>query len=321
MQEESTPDDGKYVQRILQVTAVILLPAFLGAIFGWVQGLLPLLVFYYLLRYGNQQGKKYILFGCGLACIGGLVFQIFDQIVFSLTLLPVGFMLAESARAGDTVAVAGVKGAFSLAASWIVVTSLLTFGLEHHPYILLINSLDAGMDEAINYYKANSSVPAETLFLLEQSFVLMKTWIPKVMPGILVCITVLITCFTMAVGNRMLQKKYGSSPWPEFRLWVLPERLIWVFITAAVLFILPFEPGRTIGVNVLMVSALLYCFQGLAILLFYFSKWSVPLFLKTLIYVLLFFQSFGVVILAILGVADVWTDLRKIKSSQQEIDT
>jgi hypothetical protein len=320
-QEASIPDNSNYIKHILQVTAVILLPAFLGALFGWVQGLLPLLVFYYLLRYGAQLGKKFILFGCGLACIGGLAFQVFDQILFSLTLLPVGFILADSARKGESISIAGLKGTVVLAGSWLLVTSLLSFGLEHHPYILLINGLDAVMDEAITYHKVNNTFPAETLFLLEQSFTLMKVWIPKVMPGILMCIILVITFFTMAVGNRMLHKNVGTGPWPEFRLWSLPEKVIWVFIGAAILFVLPFESGRILGLNILMLSTLLYCFQGLAILLFLFSKWSVPLLLRTLIYVLLFFQSFGVILLAILGVADVWLDVRKLKSSLQETDT
>ncbi len=318
--EETKPDDTKYLQRIFLVFAVILFPGLLGAIFGWVHGLLPLLVFYYLLRYGKNLGKKYVLFGFGLACIAGLAFQIIEQLLFSLTLLPVGFVLANAAENEESIILAGIKGSMTLAGSWVIATTLLTFGLEHHPYTLLINSLSQGMDEAIAYYKVNSTVPAETLYLLEQTFTQMKIWIPKVMPGILTCITVLITWFTMAIGNRMLHKNSGAGPWPEYRFWVLPERLVWVFIIASILVVLPMEPGRTIGLNVLMVSTLLYCFQGISIMLFYFSKWSVPLLLRTLVYVLLFFQTFGIILLGILGVADVWTDLRRLNSTEQESD-
>lgn len=317
-EEELKPGNVKYLQHILLVTAVILLPGLLGAIFGWIHGLLPLLVFYYLMRYGKHRGKKYILFGCALACIAGLAFQIIEQLLFSLTLIPVGFVIADSASRGESIAPAVIKGTVALVGSWIVITTLLTFGLEHHPYTLLINSLNQGMDEAVAYYKVNGSVPAETLFLLEQTFTQMKIWIPRIMPGILTCIALLITWVAMAIGNRMLHKNCGSGPWPEYRLWILPEKLVWILIIASILVVLPLEPGRTIGINVLMVSTLLYCFQGIAIMLFYFSKWSVPLFLRTLIYVLLFFQTFGVVLLGILGVADVWTDIRRLNSSEHE---
>ncbi|MBL4902334.1 MAG: DUF2232 domain-containing protein [Desulfocapsa sp.] len=313
--------DTKFVQHILLVTVVILLPGLLGAIFGWVHGLLPLLIFYYLRRYGKTKGKKYILFGCVLACAAGIVFQMLGQLLLALTLIPMGFILADSVENGDSTTVAGIKGTFALAGSWILITSVLTFGLEHHPYTLLISSLNQGMDEAIKYYKLNNSVPAETLFFLEQTFVQMKTWIPRIMPGILACITLLITWFTMAIGNRMLHKNTGSGPWPEYRYWILPDKLVWVLIISAIFVVLPIEPGRTIGINVLMISGLLYCFQGVAIMLFYFSKWRVPLFLRTLIYVLLFFQTFGVILLATLGVADVWTDIRRLNKTDQETDS
>jgi uncharacterized protein YybS (DUF2232 family) len=319
--ERKNSEDIKYVQHILLVTVVILLPGLLGAIFGWVQGLLPLLIFYYLRRYGKIRGKKYILFGCALAGIAGIAFQMLEQLLFSLTLIPVGFILANSVENGDSTNFAGIKGTLALAGSWVIVTSVLAFGLEHHPYTLLISSLNQGMDEAINYYKQHNSVPAETLFLLEQTFVQMKIWIPRVMPGIIACIALMITWFTMAIGNRMLHKNTDSGPWPEYRFWVLPEKLVWVLIVSAIFVVLPVEPGRTIGINILMVSGLLYCFQGIAIMLFYFSKWSVPLFLRTLIYVLLFFQTFGVILLGILGVADVWTDIRRLNKTEQETDT
>ncbi len=318
--EENRPDDQKHIQHILLVATVILLPGVLGTIFGWVHGLLPLLVFYYLLRYGKDSGQKYILFGCILACIGGLAFQIFEQLLFSITLIPVGFILSESARKEDSLLASGVKGAVTLAGSWLLVTTILTFGMEQHPYTLLISSLNQGMDEAIAYYKMNSSVPADTLYLLEQTFTQMKIWTPRVMPGILICITLLITWFTMAVGNKMLYKNTGAGPWPDYKFWTLPEKFVWFFIGSAIFVVLQIEPASTISINVLMVTTLMYCFQGMAIMLFYFSKWSVPLFLRILIYVLLFFQTFGVILLGILGVADVWTDLRRLNSSEQETD-
>ncbi len=319
--ETDNPAGKNFAQHILLVSAVILLPGFLGAIFGWIHMLLPLVVFYYLIRYGNSSGKKYILFGCVLACAAGLIFQIFEQLLFALTLIPTGFMLADSVNRKEKLYIAGLKGTLALIGTWVVAASILSVGLEHHPYTLLVTSLTQGMDEALAYYKANSTVSAETLFLLQETFREMKFWIPKVLPGVLICITLLVTWVTMVMGNRLLFKKTGSRPWPEYRLWVLPEKLVWILIASAALVIIPTVGGRTIGINVLLVSGLLYCFQGLSILVFYFYKWSVPVFLRSIIYVILFFQSFGAIILAIIGVIDVWADVRKLNSPEQETDT
>jgi len=320
-----TPDNestnsNKFVQHILLVTVVILLPGVLGAIFGWIHMLLPLLVFYYLVKYGTNRGKKYILIGCVLACAAGLIFQIIEQLLFSLTLIPTGFILADSVKRGEAPHIAGIKATLALIGTWVIATSILSFGMEHHPYTLLVNSLAQGMDEALVYYKANSTVSTDTLYLLQQTFEQMKVWIPKVLPGILTCMTLLVTWVTMVGGNRLLFRKTGVRPWDEYRYWVLPEKLVWLVIAAAVLVMVPMEPGRTIGLNLLLISGLLYCFQGTSIMIFYFYKWSVPVLLRTIIYLILFFQSFGAIILAVIGVADVWFDVRRLNSSETESD-
>jgi len=66
---------------------------------------------------------------------------------------------------------------------------------------------------------------------------------------------------------------------------------------------------------------LLYCFQGTAIMVFYFSKWNVPIFLRLVIYIILFFQSLGAILLAVVGVVDVWADSRKLSSTEQDTET
>jgi len=318
--EKENGIDIKFVQHILLVTAVVLLPGMLGALFGWFHLLLPLLIFFYLQRYGKSLGIKYILSGCVLACIAGLIFQIFGEILFSLTLVPVGFAIAGSADKGEEVYLTGLKGTFALGATWVGAAFILSLGMEQHPYTVLIASLNQAMDEVISYYRTNSTAPAETLYFLEQSLAHIKIWMPRLLPSILTCITIIITWFSMVAGNRLLLKKTGKAPWPQYRLWKLPDKLIWLVIGAAILSSISVETGRIVGVNILLICILLYSFQGLAIMLFFFSKWSVPVFLRSIIYVILFFQSFGMVFLAFLGMVDVWSNIRKLNGSIQEPD-
>lgn len=313
-------DSNEYIQRVLLVTAVILLPGVLGALFGWVHMLLPLLVFYYLIRYGTGRGKKYILIGCMLAGVAGLLFQIIEQLLFSLTLLPIGFVLADAVKKGDKPFMAGLKGSLGLIGTWITAAFILSLGMENHPYTMLISALEQGIDEALAYYKANSDVPTETLFMLQQTLGKMKIWIPKIVPGILVSMALIVTWVTMVSGNHFLFKRTGNRPWIKYRFWVLPEKLVWLVIIAVSLIMIPVEPGRTIGLNMLLISGLLYCFQGLSIVVFYFNKWNLPIFVRTVIYLILFFQSFGAIFLALIGLADVWVDIRKLNKTPQDSD-
>ena len=68
---------------------------------------------------------------------------------------------------------------------------------------------------------------------------------------------------------------------------------------------------RSAGLSLIIISALLYFFQGLAVFVHYVDKWKVPVYLKIAIYGILILQSYGLLLLSILGLADVWLDFRK----------
>ena len=65
-----------------------------------------------------------------------------------------------------------------------------------------------------------------------------------------------------------------------------------------------------------MLSGLLYFFQGLAVFNSLLGRWGVPLFVRIILYFVFFIQSYGLIILAILGLSDIWIDLRKNIESQ-----
>jgi uncharacterized protein YybS (DUF2232 family) len=61
----------------------------------------------------------------------------------------------------------------------------------------------------------------------------------------------------------------------------------------------------------LMLSGLLYFFQGLAIFIALLERWNVPVYIKWTLYFILIIQSYGVLILALLGISDIWFNFRK----------
>jgi uncharacterized protein YybS (DUF2232 family) len=113
------------------------------------------------------------------------------------------------------------------------------------------------------------------------------------------------------MGNRLLRQHTGHAPWPEYRFWQLPEKLVWGVILAAFLVLLPLPVGRDTGLNLLIVASVLYFFQGLAILLFFIERWNIPLLLRSLLLVIFIFQSVGSFFLSLIGLADTWFDFRR----------
>ena len=72
------------------------------------------------------------------------------------------------------------------------------------------------------------------------------------------------------------------------------------------------------GLSLLIVSGLLYFFQGLAVFVHFVDRWKIPVYLKVAIYGILILQSYGLLLLSILGIADVWIDFRKRQNKNNE---
>lgn len=123
----------------------------------------------------------------------------------------------------------------------------------------------------------------------------------------------------LVAGDWLLKRRGGTlSNWTHFSQWRLPEYLVWGVIASGLFLFLPDNPLSALGLNTLLVLGLVYFFQGLSIMTFLLKKWAVPAPLKVFLYALLVVQAYGMIILAGLGLADVWLDFRK---PRPEVDT
>ncbi|QQR79457.1 MAG: DUF2232 domain-containing protein [Deltaproteobacteria bacterium] len=112
--------------------------------------------------------------------------------------------------------------------------------------------------------------------------------------------------------------------WVEFPFWRLKEGLVWAPIAVAALYfgnIYLFQKDiiEVVCLNALIVFAVIYFLQGLAITSFFLRvKLGPNSMLRLALYFLifLFIQFFGVIILA-LGIFDFWFDFRKLKKQKQ----
>lgn len=300
------------INTILIVSLILVLPGIQWSLFGWLHILIPLLSFFLLSRYGFHIGNRLLLTSLALAFIIFLVMQRIDFFFFSLSLLPVGYVLVYAVNRNDSPAMSGLKGALTLTVCWFVAFTFLSIGSEVSFYTQLINTLDDGISEALRYYRTSASVTSETFMLLESTLLQMKLIVPVIMPAMLGSFILLITWFTMVVGNKLVFKVCGKAPWIQFSHWQLPDKLIWIIILFGMLILISASPVRKIGINGLILLSIVYCFQGLAIGVFFMHKWNIPLIFRVFFYVMIIFQSFGTVLLLFLGIVDIWLNFRKL---------
>ena len=263
-------------------------------------------------------GNRLLLSSVGLAFVLFLVLQRIDFFFLALSLLPVGYVLVHSANNKESPAMSGLKGALALTGCSFIVFDGLSIGSEVSFYSQLLATLDEGISEALEYYRVSGSISGETLVLLENTLHQMKVIVPIILPAILGSFVLLVTWFTMVIGNRLVFKVCGQAPWEQYRCWQLPERLIWVVILLGAFTLIPAHPIRAIGINGLILVSIVYCFQGMAIAVFFMDKWNIPILFRSFFYVMIVFQSFGTVLLLFLGIADIWFNFRKLNVTPDE---
>jgi len=310
---QAGPELGKVFQNIFLLFLAAFLPALNFSVFGWLNGVLPLLTFMLLHMFGLNVGNKMILTGGVLALIAGLALARLEPLLISFSMIPSGYAIAWSAHRQDSPAGAGLKGVTVLGGSWLLLLAVFATIYKVNPYAGFLQALDQGIAEALVYYRQSATVPADTLVILEASLYQMKRVLPLIMPSILTGVMLLTIWFTLAAGNRIAYQFTGNSPWPRYRLWQIPDKLVWLIIVAALVALIPSGQLRIVGINALIIGGILYCFQGLAVFSFFLHKWNLPMLLRSFLYVMVIFQSFGTIILFGTGLADVWLDLRKIR--------
>ncbi|SDP03792.1 DUF2232 domain-containing protein [Desulforhopalus singaporensis] len=315
-QEQTGPELTQILQTLAISCLVIILPGIYWSMFGWTHMLLPLLSFYILSRFGEHTGKRFLVTAGILSGVVLLLLNHFDLIIFSAILMLGGGVLFSAAKKKNSPALSGLKACATLGLSWIVVIAAYSIISGGSPYADLLASIDSTINETIQYYRQSDEVSAESLVMVEQLLLQVQAVVPLVMPSILGGVIITLTWFTMVVGNNLLLRHHDKAPWLPYAMWQLPERLIWMGIIFGACVIIPIHLPRAVGINGLFLLSIVYCFQGLAVVVFYLNKWKVPVLLKAFFYVMLVLQSFGTVILLFLGVTDIWFDYRRIKRNK-----
>lgn len=301
--------------RIFLIAASILLPIIDWLVFSPLQFLLPLIIFFVLLEQGFYKGNRIILIGSVIGLIGSVIFASIASFVFAVSLYPASYILANLAQQGKEPFHSYCFSTIGQIMVWgLLLSGIVTPG-EISPYNQLLLAIGYGADEAIKLYQNSSEVSTDVAIILESSLLQMKAAAPKILPAVIGSFALISVWFTATVGNWLIARRCNKNIWPKFQMWVLPEKLIWLFIAMALLFFAPAEIPKYVAVNCLILLTVIYCFHGFGITVFLMNKYKVPLLFRSFIYVMIVCQSFGTIVLIVLGLADTWLNFRKLPNT------
>ncbi len=110
---------------------------------------------------------------------------------------------------------------------------------------------------------------------------------------------------------------------PQFTIWVLPEKLVWSAVLGLALWMtgLIVGPGNlhTAGLNLVIILAVVYSIQGLAIMWYGFEVRGTAMWVRVLFMIMVSVMvHVGVVIMALLGLLETWVPLRSLMAEAAE---
>ncbi len=133
----------------------------------------------------------------------------------------------------------------------------------------------------------------------------------RLLPGLIITNMGLVAWINVILARQITPALGGRPLGKPLYYWATPEWLIFVLLGGGFLLLVPVQAVRLFSLNLLMVVAVLYFCQGVAIVATWFHRLGLPRFLRVIGYPLLFLNPFFFVIIT-LGLIDLWLDFRRL---------
>ncbi|WP_320040378.1 DUF2232 domain-containing protein [uncultured Desulfobacter sp.] len=269
---------------------------------------LPLPVLFYRLKLGRNSGALIaatsffilVIMAKGVA---------FDTLYFGL-LLATGMVLGECLERHmsiqKTMGLTALIGAGTVFAAYMVYTisqgrtlsALMTDYMNQSLSIAKQLSPELGMDQDMTQKLISSMM--------------------IVMPAMFMISFVTTLWLNILIIRKLLRHKGITIKSIEhLNLYKAPDTLVWAFIGCATTLMIPSSPVKIFGINCLIVLMLVYFFQGIAVISFFFQQKNTPVALKGFCYFLIAVQVYVLILVIGLGFFDNWFDFRKLTASRK----
>lgn len=138
-----------------------------------------------------------------------------------------------------------------------------------------------------------------------------KTLIQSLFPALVVTNTGLVAWINVVLARQLLLFFGWREPESSLSFWSPPEWLIFMFLAAGFLLLVPVTLVRLVSMNLLVVFGLLYFCQGAAVVTSWFQRFRLPRLLRLIGYPLMFLHPLFFLVIT-LGLMDVWLDFRRL---------
>lgn len=300
--------------------AIVVVPLVVPVLLAWFAGFFAALVCSLLVLAGWRAGLRQLGYGLGAAAVVAVFLRQVELFLFFLSCCPLGLVLAKGVEARDSLVRTGARGMVVLAVAWLLFWSLFAQLSQSDPGGEMLAALDRGLGETLALYQG-SDLSVEARQQVEAMAETLRTHLPKILPVMWLAMLTLTVWLNLVLSNWLLGRvRAGQYPWGPYRSWRLPDQLVWLPVAAI---LLAFVGGglQSIALGASVLAVMLYGFQGLAVCLYFFERWRFPIVLRMLAVFLLIIQGYGLMLMALLGLSDVWLNWRRRGERSADADT
>jgi uncharacterized protein YybS (DUF2232 family) len=267
---------------------------------------LPLPVLFYRLKLGRNCGGIIVAvsFFILLILTRGVAF---DVLYFG-SLLMTGFFLGECLERHLNIQ------------KTIVFTTLLVAGAGITAFALYTTTQGQTMEGVLTdyltrYFTMTADIYSEMGIEKDQIEQLNSAFM-VILPGMFLVSYVSTIWLNILIIRHLLERKGITLKSIEhLNQYRVPEFLVWVVILLGLALMLPVQSLKIISINCLIVLMLVYFFQGIAVVSFFFQKKKTPMALKIFCYSLIAVQLYVLIMVIGLGFFDNWINFRKINTA------
>ncbi len=156
---------------------------------------------------------------------------------------------------------------------------------------------------------------------LAQSADEIKAGIKAILAGITISFLAVVAWLNLLLAKKVIIAAGKGDDTPFFTVraheWKAPEHLVWVLIVSGFLLFAPWLALRGIGANGVIICLTIYLFQGMAVVNYFLESKEIAAPVRGMIYIFIFISRLAMLGVALLGLFDLWIDLRgKIKEKK-----
>lgn len=269
---------------------------------------LPLPVLFYRLKLGRNSGG--IVVAASLFVLLFMTRELGFDVLYFGSLLMTGFVLGECLERHFDIQKTMIATCIAVAGATVAAFALYTMAQGQSMGEILSDYLGRYLGMSAEIYTEMGMEPGQ----IEQ----LNATFMVILPGMFL-ISYMATIWMNVLIIRFLLGKKGITlkSIEHLNQYRAPDFMVWPVIGLGLLLMVPAAPLKIVGINCLIVLMLVYFFQGIAVVSFFFQKKKTPTPLKVFCYSLIALQLYVLILVIGLGFFDNWINFRKLGHSDQ----